>query len=64
MNEDDLQRLQDAFVELGRAIIESIEPMMERIKEVFDSLEPYQKYELLHPRKKPRGSIRRSKRNK
>lgn len=31
------------------------------IGEYIDSLERYQKYEIMHPKKKPRGSIRRAK---
>lgn len=31
---------------------------------LFDKLEPYQRYELLHPQKKPRGSIRRKRRSR
>lgn len=33
------------------------------IGEYIDSLERYQKYEIVHPKKKPRGSIRRAKKN-
>lgn len=49
---------------LGEAIIKAVEPIAKMFDELYSSLEPYQKYEMLHPRKKPRGSIRRSRRKR
>ena len=60
----------EQFAELNK----SIERFVEAVKQAknivaaycntfFDTLEPYQLYELRHPKKKPRGSIRRNKRN-
>ena len=34
------------------------------LESLFGELEPYQRYELLHSQKKPRGSIRRKRRNR
>ncbi len=50
------------IMELGKAIIKAYKPILEKLHNYFDSLEPYQKFEMLHPRKKPRGSIRRARR--
>ena len=61
MNEENLEHLKKACVNVGKAIVKAFEPVIEQLKELIDSLEPYQKYEILHPRKKPRGSIRRNK---
>ena len=58
MNDDILY---EAIKNVWDAIVKAFEPAIERIQHIYDSLEPYQKYEILHPRKKPRGSIRRSK---
>lgn len=49
---------------LGEAIIKVVEPIAKILDELYSDLEPYQKYEMLHPRKKPRGSIRRSRRKR
>lgn len=40
-----------------------IDEIIGTINKFIDSLERYQKYEIVHPRKKPRGSIRRAKKN-
>lgn len=53
--------ISEAVVRVGKALGEVIESVCESIQDMFDGLEPYQRYELLHPRKKPRGSIRRDK---
>lgn len=36
--------------------------LYETFKRYESNLDPYQRYELMHPRKKPRGSIRRNRR--
>lgn len=46
---------------LGEALSKVLEPVLKSIQDMIDELEPYQRYELLHPRKKPRGSIRRAR---
>lgn len=59
MNEID--NINDALVRLGEALGETLSKALKSIQDLIDGLEPYQRYELLHPRKKPRGSIRRAK---
>lgn len=59
MNEID--NINDALVRLGKALGETLSKALRSIQDIVDGLEPYQRYELLHPRKKPRGSIRRKR---
>lgn len=60
---NDITELREALVNfanaIGKAIETTVKPFVEGLSELFDNLEPYQKQEVLHPRKKPRGSIRR-----
>jgi len=62
MTDDSIQELYEQFKklwdELGHTIIKICEPLLEFL----NALEPYQRFEILHPKKKPRGSIRRRKR--
>lgn len=55
INIDD--EIKNALVRFGEELVEAFEPLLD----AFGELEPYQRYELLHPRKKPRGSIRRAR---
>lgn len=48
----------DLATSLGKILIETLKPLID----FSNGLEPYQKFEMMHPRKKPRGSIRRYKR--
>jgi hypothetical protein len=58
MNEINIfDEIKNVLVRFGEALVEAFEPLLDAL----DELEPYQRYELLHPRKKPRGSIRRDK---
>ena len=50
--------LADMVISLGKALSKALEPLIDFL----NGLEPYQKFEMMHPRKKPRGSIRRYKR--
>lgn len=50
--------LTDLAISLGKILIEALKPLIDFL----NGLEPYQKFEMMHPRKKPRGSIRRYKR--
>ena len=50
-----------ALIECGEAIVGVFEQMVEEKQKIIDTLEPYQKRELMHQRKKPRGSIRRNR---
>lgn len=60
MNEID--NINDALVRLEKVLNETLSEALKSIQGIFDGLEPYQRYELLHPQKKPRGSIRRKRR--
>lgn len=58
MNEININdEISKALVRLRKALAEACESIID----MFNKLEPYQRYELLHPRKKPRGSIRRAR---
>ena len=54
----------EAIVRIVNKLGECLEPALKSIQDMIDALEPYQRYELLHPRKKPRGSIRRKRRTR
>jgi hypothetical protein len=49
---------------IWQAIEEAVQKVEKALIDFIDSLEPYQKYEILHPKKKPRGSIRRIKKER
>ena len=62
MNEININdEINNALVKFGNKLGEVLEPAFELLIDMFNELEPYQRYELLHPRKKPRGSIRRAR---
>ena len=61
IEEKELQRVKDILFGLGEELVKATEQLTESFKKLWDSLEPYQRQELMHPRKKPRGSIRRNK---
>lgn len=54
----------EEIVRLGNKLVEVLNPALDSLLDVIDGLEPYQRYELLHPRKKPRGSIRRKRKRR
>ena len=56
--------INEAIIEFVNALREGLEPALKSIQDMIDGLEPYQRYEFLHPRKKPRGSIRRNRKRK
>ena len=66
MDAEQIHELYEALSELayklGQTINTVLQPFKEALQNMFDSLEPYQKYEIMHPRKKPRGSKRRARR--
>ena len=62
IDDQEMERIKDVFYNLGVALRNVLNDFVNSLQVLFDSLEPYQKYEILHPRKKPRGSIRRNKR--
>ena len=53
-----------AFVRFVNALREGLDPAIVSIQDMVNGLEPYQRYEFLHPQKKPRGSIRRAKKER
>jgi hypothetical protein len=54
-NDEIISAITDAYEKTVKQVYQAINNLV-------DSLEPYQLYELAHPKKKPRGSIRRNKR--
>lgn len=54
--------LKTRFEQLAEPLGEMVKIVVDKMQRVLDSLENYQWFEMQHPRKKPRGSIRRSKR--
>lgn len=66
MDEEEVERVKSILTDLAYKVIDIIndmvKPFTEGLIDLFNNLEPYQQYEILHPRKKPRGSIRRNKR--
>ena len=61
IDDQEMERIKDAFYNLGVALCSVLNDFANSLQVLFDTLEPYQKYEILHPRKKPRGSIRRNR---
>ncbi len=59
--DDPSNDIREWALETGRKLVDIITPLAESLRDLFDSLEPYRKHELFHPRKKPRGSVRRKK---
>lgn len=58
MNEiDNIDAINNVLAEIGKTLSKAFKSILDAI----DELEPYQRYELLHPQKKPRGSIRRAR---
>ena len=56
---EQFEQAKEMILNLGQVIIKAFKPFIDNLSEFFDTLEPYQKFELAHPRKKPRGSLRR-----
>lgn len=55
--------LKKSFERFVEAIKQAASVLSSYCETFLSTLEPYQLYELRHPKKKPRGSIRRNKRN-
>ena len=49
------------LVRFGMTQSQSLHEAFESLLDVNNKLEPYQRYESSHPKKKPRGSIRRKR---
>ena len=62
MDEKEVERVKNILIDLAYKVIDIVKPFTEGLIDLFNNLEPYQQYEILYPRKKPRGSIRRNKR--
>ena len=45
-------------------IVKALENIVDNLKRIFEELPHYLKYEYTHSRKKPRGSIRRARRER
>lgn len=59
---EQFEQARELIIKLGHIIVEAFKPIVEKFQDFFDTLEPYQKFELAHPRKKPRGTLRRLRR--
>lgn len=64
MNElsEAINGVSESLCRLGEEMGEFVQTALEPLLVTFNGLEPYQRYELAHPKKKPRGSIRRKRR--
>lgn len=58
------QKEKDSVEVFVQGIAKAIENVVENLKKIFEELPRYLKYECVHPRKKPRGSIRRARRER
>lgn len=67
-NQVSISELYEALAEVGKTLIETLKPMLEnlveRLGELFGETPRYLLYEAVHPRKKPRGSIRRKRKKR
>lgn len=59
---EQFEQAKEMILNLSQVIIKAFKPILEKFQDFFDTLEPYQKFELAHPRKKPRGTLRRLRR--
>ena len=66
--DENLERCEQLLTELFEYIEKSIHEILGDFlswwNEFYDSLEPYERFEMQHPRKKPRGSMRRERRKR
>ena len=67
MNENQ-ESISKQYAEVGKVLIETLKPMIERLAErlgkALGETPRYLLYEAVHPRKKPRGSIRRERKKR
>ena len=65
MDAEQIEKSYEAMLELayklGQTIDTVLRPFKEALQSMYDGLEPYQKYEIMHPKKKPRGNKRRAR---
>lgn len=64
MNElsEAINGVSESLCRLGKEMGKFAQTLVEPLLDLVNCLEPYQRYELAHPKKKPRGSIRRKRR--
>lgn len=59
---EDIENFNERFISSIQAVINIITPKIKEIVQILrGDIKPYMVYESEHPRKKPRGSIRRSR---
>lgn len=58
------QKEKDSVEVLIQGITKALINVVENLKRIFEELPRYLKYEYAHPRKKPRGSMRRARRER
>jgi hypothetical protein len=62
---EEYESISKQYAEVGKVLIETLKPMLERLAErlgkAIGETPRYLLYEAVHPRKKPRGSIRRER---
>ncbi len=61
MNESESKECQIIGEQFFEGFMNTLQNISKNIDDWFNSLPPYLKFEILHPRKKPRGSIRRAR---
>ena len=59
---DKMEPMKKALIDMATSIGKMLSEALKPLIDFLNGLEPYQKFEMMHPRKKPRGSIRRYKR--
>lgn len=59
---EQFEQAKEMILNLGQVIIKAFKPFIDNLSDFFNTLEPYEKFELAHPRKKPRGTLRRLRR--
>lgn len=66
--DENLESISKQYAAIGKVLIETLKPMLERLAErlgkALGETPRYVLYEAVHPRKKPRGSIRRKRKKR
>ena len=66
--DENLESISKQYAAIGKVLIETLKPMLERLAErlgkALGETPRYVLYEAIHPRKKPRGSIRRERKKR
>ena len=61
MAQKEYEIAKDSFEVFVQGIAKDLENVIENLKRIVEELPHYLKYEYTHPRKKPRGSMRRAR---